>query len=67
MCDCVQVKTLEALCAQREQDLSELQTRLAQEEQKEEEVRKETFNLKQRVLESEAGKEAALKEVRHTL
>lgn len=58
------MKTLEAECTQRNQELSEFQARLAQEEQKEEESRRDNFALKQRVLESDAGREAALKEVR---
>lgn len=65
MCVCVQVKTLEAECTQRSHELSEFQARLSQEEQKEEESRRDNFALKQRVLESDAGREAALKEVRH--
>lgn len=43
-----------------------MQARLTQEEHREEEMRKETFTLRQRVLESDAGKEAALKEVPQT-
>ncbi len=40
-----------------------MQARVCQEEQKEEEARREAFTLKQRVLECEAGREAALNEV----
>ncbi len=58
-----QVKTLEGQCTQQGQELSDMQVRLTQEEHREEEMRKETFTLRQRVLESDAGREAALKEV----
>ena len=47
----------------RSQELGELQARVAQEEQREEEARREAFTLRQRLLESEAGREAAIKEV----
>lgn len=67
MCACVQVKTLEADCTQRSKELREVQARLTQEEQKEEESRRDNFALKQRVLESDAGREAALKEVRQAI
>lgn len=60
---CEQVKTLEGQCTQQGQELSDMQSRLSQEEQREEEMRKETFTLRQRVLECDAGREAALKEV----
>lgn len=50
-------------CTQQGQELSDMQARLTQEEQREEEMRKEAFTLRQKVLESDAGKEAALKEV----
>ena len=36
---------------------------MCQEEAREEEARREAFALKQRILESEAGREAALNEV----
>lgn len=61
-----QVKTLEGQCTQQGQELSDVQARLTQEEHREEEMRKETFTLRQRVLESDAGREAALKEVQQT-
>lgn len=54
---------MEGQCIQQGQELSDMQSRLSQEEQREEEMRKETFSLRQRVLESDAGREAALKEV----
>lgn len=40
-----------------------MQARICQEEQKEEEARREAFTLKQRVLECDAGREAALNKV----
>lgn len=43
--------------------MRELQARVCEEEQKEEEARREAFTLKQRVLECEAGREAVLNEV----
>ena len=58
-----QVKVLEGEGRQQKEELQEVHGRLSQEEQKEEEARREAFTLKQRVVECEAGREAALKEV----
>lgn len=58
-----QIKVLEGENSRQQQELRELQARVCQEEQKEEEARREAFTLKQRVLECEAGREAALNEV----
>lgn len=58
-----QVKILEGENNRQKNELRELQARVCQEEQKEEEARREAFTLKQRVLECEAGREAALNEV----
>lgn len=57
---------MEGQCTQQGQELSDMKSRLSQDEQREEEMRKETFTLRQRILESDAGREAALKEVQHT-
>lgn len=57
------MKALEGEVSSRSQELGELQARVAQEEQREEEARREAFTLRQRLLESEAGREAAIKEV----
>lgn len=58
-----QVKILEGENNRQKNELRELQARVCQEEQKEEKARREGFTLKQRVLECEAGREAALNEV----
>ncbi len=58
-----QVKVLEGENSRQKQELGELHARICQEEQKEEEARHEVFTLKQRVLECDAGREAALNEV----
>lgn len=58
-----QVKVLEGENIRQKQELRELQARVCEEEQKEEEARREAFTLKQRVLECEAGREAVLNEV----
>lgn len=63
LCECEQVKVLGGENGRQKQELRELQARLCQEEQKEEEARREAFTLKQRVLECDAGREAALNEV----
>lgn len=57
------MKVLEGENGRQKQELQELQARVCQEEQKEEEARLEAFTLKQRVLECDAGREAALNEV----
>ncbi|XP_010765111.1 rootletin-like, partial [Notothenia coriiceps] len=58
-----QVKVLKGEDSRKKQELRELQALVCQEEQKEEEARREAFSLRQRVLECEAGREAALNEV----
>lgn len=60
------MSVLEGESSRQKQELGELQARLCQEEQKKEEARCEAFALKQRVLECDAGREAALNEV-HTV
>lgn len=62
-CPHKQVKVLKGENVQLKQELQELQARLCQEEQKEEEARREAFTLKQRVLEGDADREAALNKV----
>lgn len=47
--------------------MGELQARVALEEQREEESRRQAFGLRQKVAESEADTEAARKEVRRSL
>ena len=59
-----QLKVLEGEGRQQKEELQEVHGRLSQEEQKEEEARREAFTLRQRVVECEAGREAALQEVR---
>lgn len=63
LCQHEQVKVLEGENGHQKQELRELQARICQEEQKEEEARCEAFTLKQRVLECDAGREAALNKV----
>lgn len=63
LCFNEQIKVLEGENSQQKQELQELQGRVCQEEQKEEEARRKAFTLKQRLLECEAGREAALNEV----
>lgn len=58
-----QVKLLEGENGRQKQELRQLQARVSQEERKEEEARREAFALKQRVLECEAGRDAALNKV----
>lgn len=62
-CPHEQVKILEGESVQLKQELRELQARVCQEEQKEEEARREAFMLRQRVLEGDADREAALNKV----
>ena len=49
--------------SKRSKEVGDLQARVALEEQREEESRREAFGLRQKVAESEAGTEAARKEV----
>ncbi|KAM8874513.1 uncharacterized protein crocc2 isoform 2-T2 [Spinachia spinachia] len=58
-----QVEFLGRENVRQEQELRELQARLCQEEQKGKEARGKAFTLKQRVLECDAGRAAALNEV----
>lgn len=58
-----QVKDLDSENNKRSKEVGELQARVALEEQREEESRREAFGLRQKVVESEAGTEAARKEV----
>lgn len=58
-----QVKDLDSENSKRSKEVGELQARVALEEQREEESRREAFGLRQKVVESEAGTEAARKEV----
>lgn len=58
-----QVKLLEGENGRQKQELRQLQARVCQEERKEEEARREAFALKQRVLECDAGRDAALNKV----
>lgn len=60
---CHQVKVLESENRRQKQELEELQSQICQEEQRAEEAQREAFVLSQKVLESEAAKEAALSEV----
>ena len=45
------------------QEVGDLQGRVARDEEKEEESRRENFGLKQKVVETEAGREALRKEL----
>lgn len=45
------------------QEVGDLQNRVARDEEKEEESRRENFGLKQKVVETEAGREALRKEL----
>lgn len=57
------MKDLDSKNSKRSKEVGELQARVALEEQREEESRREAFGLRQKVVESEAGTEAARKEV----
>lgn len=59
-----QVKELDSENSRRGRELGELQARVALEEQREQRSRREASGLRQKVAESEAGTEAARKEVR---
>lgn len=48
----------------KSKEMAELQARVALDEQREEENRRESFGLKQKMAESEASRESARKEVR---
>lgn len=50
--------------SKKSKEVAELQARVALDEQREEETRRESFGLKQKIVESEAGRESARKEVR---
>lgn len=58
-----QVKLLEGENGRYQREVQELQARLGQEERKEEEARRKAFAVKKRVLECEAGRDAALSKV----
>ena len=47
----------------RSKEVEDLQARVAEDEQREEEARRESFGLKQKIVATEASKEQALKEV----
>lgn len=57
------MKDLDSENSKRSKEVGELQARVALEEQREEESRRQAFGLKQKVAESEASTEAARKEV----
>lgn len=57
------MKLLEGENGRYQQEVQELQARLGQEERKEEEARRKGFTIKKRVLECEAGRDAALSKV----
>ncbi|EOB06438.1 Rootletin [Anas platyrhynchos] len=57
-----QVKALDSENSKKSRELEELQARVALEEQREEESRREAFGLRRKVVESEAGMEATRKE-----
>lgn len=48
----------------KSQEVAELQARVALDEQRDEESRRESFSLKQKIVESEATRESTRKEVR---
>lgn len=58
-----QLKVLDDEGVKRSRDLAEVQARLSLYEQREEEARRDGFSLKQKLLETESGREAARKEV----
>lgn len=58
------MKELDSENSRRGRELGELQARVALEEQREQRSRREASGLRQKVAESEAGTEAARKEVR---
>lgn len=60
---CTQVKTLGGESSQKDQEVADLQARIQQEEQKEQQSRRESLELRQRITESEAEREAARREV----
>lgn len=62
-----QLKNLDSENSKRSKEVGELQARVALEEQREEESRRQAFGLRQKVAESEADTEAARKEVRGSL
>lgn len=53
--------------SKKSKEVAELQAWVALEEQREEESRRESFGLKQRIVESEASRESARKEVGRAL
>lgn len=57
------MKALDSENSKKSRELEELQARVALEEQREEESRREAFGLRRKVVESEAGMEATRKEV----
>lgn len=60
----VQVKMLDGENNKKSKELEDLQARVARDEERDEEARKESFGLKQKIVATEASKEQALKEVR---
>lgn len=58
-----QVKMLDGENNKKSKELEDLQARVARDEEKEDEARKESFGLKQKIVATEASKEQALKEV----
>lgn len=57
------MKVLEAENGRQKQELRELQARVCEETRREEEAGRDAFVLKQKVLECDAGRDAALNEV----
>lgn len=58
-----QIKMLDSENTKKSKEVAELQARVAVDEQREEETRRESFGLKQKIVESEASRESAKKEV----
>uniref|UniRef100_K7FZ16 Ciliary rootlet coiled-coil, rootletin n=1 Tax=Pelodiscus sinensis TaxID=13735 RepID=K7FZ16_PELSI len=60
---CPQIKMLDSENTKKSKEVAELQARVALDEQREEESRRESLGLRQKIVESEASRESARKEV----
>ena len=60
-----QVKQLDGENTKKSKEVEELQARVAADEENEEEARRVSFGLKQKIVATEASKEQALKEVQN--
>uniref|UniRef100_K7FYX7 Ciliary rootlet coiled-coil, rootletin n=1 Tax=Pelodiscus sinensis TaxID=13735 RepID=K7FYX7_PELSI len=60
---CPQIKMLDSENTKKSKEVAELQARVALDEQREEESRRESLGLRQKIVESEASRESARKEL----